>query len=77
MATWPQTSDEIVARLDTIQTLIQTYETAPEKFAVLFGGSIKVDPKTIVDHLRLERKELEERLTDLPFFRGSIPEQLL
>ena len=77
MATWPRTEDEIVARLDTIQTLIQTFETAPEKFAKLEGGSVHVDPKTLVDHLRTERKDLEERLSDLGFWRGSIPEQIL
>ena len=77
MATWPRTEDEIVARLDTIQTLIEVYETAPEKFAKLSGGSVNVDPKDVVDHLRQERKDLEERLTQFAYWRGSIPEQIL
>jgi len=77
MATWPQTEDAIVARLDVIQTEIEKYETAPEKFAELSGGSVQVDPQKLVDHLRKERSQLEERLTQFAYFRGSIPEQIL
>ena len=77
MATWPQTEADIIARLDTIETELQKYETAPEKFSVLTGGSVLVDPEKLVLRLERERDHLLGRLDQIPYFRGSIPEQIV
>ena len=77
MATWPQTEADIIARLDTIETELQKYETAPEKFAELSVGSVLVDPEKLVLHLERERDHLLGRLDQIPYWRPSIPEQIL
>ncbi len=77
MATYPVTGDEIQTRLNEITTSLQVFEASPEKFAELFGGSIKVDPLKYVEFLKGERERLLEQLNELPYFRGSIPEQII
>ena len=77
MATWPQTESDIIARLDVIETELQKYETAPEKFAELSGGSVQVDPEKLVARLERERDHLLGRLDKIPYWRGSTPEQVL
>ena len=77
MSTCPQTEADIIARLDTIATELQKYETAPEKFAELTGGSVLVDPEKLVLRLERERDHLLGRLDQIPYWRGSIPEQIV
>lgn len=77
MATYPVTGDEIKTRLDDIATKLQAFEASPEKFAELFGGSIKVDPLKLVEFLERERERLLKQLDELPYWRGSTPEQII
>ena len=77
MATYPVTGDEIQTRLDDITTKLQVFEASPEKFAELFGGSIKVDPLKFVEFLKGERERLLKQLDELPYWRGSTPEQIV
>jgi len=73
---YPSTHAEVKARLTTVNTLLITFEASAEQFATLTVGSVKVDPMRYVLFLERQRDRLLKQLDELPYWRGSTPEQV-
>ena len=66
MATYPLTRDEIIAELDRLEMLIQTYGDDPALCAKLTQGSVSVDIPGMIDRWRERQKDFRQQLADYP-----------